>query len=202
MMDDNDLMTAVREPFAGILMTTPVESVVTRGRAVRRGRRRLRGLAAAAAAVTAGVVSVLIAVIPGGRTGAPVTLTAWTVVTEPNGTVAVSIHDLRDPLGLQHALRAHGVAAIVRFHPAGSLMPGCVIPGGSRLAQTYQRVFVQQPAGRPGGALLYIDPAAVPRAAEIGIDAARGSGFGIELLTRHGQCLPPSSPSSVRISPS
>jgi len=41
MMDDNDLMTAVREPFARILMTTPVESVVTRGRGVRR-RRRLR----------------------------------------------------------------------------------------------------------------------------------------------------------------
>jgi hypothetical protein len=49
------------------------------------------------------------------------------VVTEPNGTVAVSIHDLRDPLGLQHALRAHGVAAIVRFHRVSSLMPGCFI---------------------------------------------------------------------------
>lgn len=139
-MDDNDLMTAVREPFARILMTTPVESVVTRGSAY--------------------------------------------------------------PLGLQHALRAHGVAAIVRFHRAGSLMPGCVIPGGSRLAQTYHRVFVQQPAGGRGGALLYIDPAAVASAAEIGIDAARGSGFGIELLTRHGPCLPPSNPSTVRIGPS
>jgi hypothetical protein len=144
------------------------------------------------------VVSILLAVVPGGRAAAPVTLTAWTVVTEPNGTVAVSIHDVRDPLGLEHALRAHGVAAIVRFHRSGSLMPGCVIPGGSRLALTYRRVFLQRPAGR-GGALLYIDPAAVPRVAEVGIDAARGSGFGIGLLTKHGQCLPPSRPSTIGI---
>jgi hypothetical protein len=146
------------------------------------------------------VVSVLLAVVPGGQTGAPVTLTAWTVVREPNGTVAVSIHDLRDPLGLQHALRVHGVAATVRFHRDGSLMPGCVVPGGTRLALTYRQVFVR-PAGS-GRALLYIDPAAVPRGAEIGIDAARGSGFGIALLTRHGQCLPPSTPSTVSIRPS
>jgi hypothetical protein len=202
MMNDNDLITAVREPFAKILMATPVEAVVTRGRAVRRRRRRLQGVAGAAAAVTAGVVSILLAVFPGGQAAAPVTLAAWTVVTEPNGTVAISIHDLRDPLGLQRALRAHGVAAIVRFHRAGSLMPGCVIPGGSRLESTYRRVFVQRPAGSRSQALLYVDPAAVPKAAEIGIDAARGNGFGIELLTKHGRCLPPSTPSAVSIGPS
>ena len=198
-MNDTDLITAVREPFADVFMATPVEAVVTRGRAVRRRRRRLQGVAGAVAAVTAGVVSILLAVVLGGRAAAPVTLTAWTVVTEPNGTVAVSIHDLRDPLGLEHALRAHGVAAIVRFHRSGSLMPGCVIPGGSRLALTYRRVFLQRPAGSSGGALLYIDPAAVPRTAEVGIDAARGSGFGIALLTKHAQCLPPSRPSTIGI---
>jgi len=202
-MNDNDLTTAVREPFARVLMATPVEAVLARGHALRRGRRRrLQTVAAAAAAVTAGLVFVLLAVVPGGRAAAPVTLTAWTVVTEPNGTVVVSIHDLRDPLGLQRALRAHGVPAIVRFHRSGEPMPGCVIPAGSRLQSVYRHVFLLRPAASSGGPLLSLDPAAVPRAAEVGIDAAEGNGFGIELLTKHGRCLPPSKPSVVGVGPS
>jgi hypothetical protein len=194
-MNDNDMLTAVREPLARVQMTRPVDLVVARGRAV---RRRRRGVSGAVAAVTAAVAAVLLAVVPGGQP-ASVTLAAWTVVTEPNGTVAVTIHDLRDPAGLQRALRAHGVPAIVRFHQAGSLMPGCIIPGGSQLSSVYRRVFLQQPAGSRGAPLLRIDPAAVPKSAEIGIDAVSGNGFGIALLTRHGRCLPPSRPAPVGI---
>jgi hypothetical protein len=197
MMQDNDVITLVRAPFAEVGMTTPVEAVVARGRAVRR-HRRLRRVTSAAAAVVAGAVLVTLAVT--GARPAPVRLAAWTVTTEPNGTVAVSIRDLRDPAGLQRALRAHGVPAIVRFHTSGSPMPGCMIPGGSRLETIYQRVFVQPPAGSSGQSLLYIDPAAVPGNAEIGIDAVRGNGFGIELLARDGRCLPPSTPGGIRIS--
>jgi hypothetical protein len=195
-MQDNDVITLVREPFAEVGMTTPVEAVVARGRAVRR-HRRLRRATSAAAAVAAGAVLVTLAVT-GGRP-APVQLAAWTVITEPNGTVAVSIRDLRDPAGLQRALQAHGVPAIVRFYASGALMPSCMIPGGSRLETIYQRVFVEAPAGS-SGPLLYIDPAAVPRNAEIGIDAVPGNGLGIELLTRDGRCLPPSTPGGIRIS--
>ncbi|HEV2376601.1 MAG TPA: hypothetical protein VGS19_31050 [Streptosporangiaceae bacterium] len=48
-----------------------------------------------------------------------VSLAVWTVTTEPSGTVAVSIRDLRNPAGLQRALRAHGVPATVRSTAAG-----------------------------------------------------------------------------------
>jgi hypothetical protein len=194
MMNDNDMIGTVREPFAQVRMATPVEAVVARGRAIR--RRRLWGASGAAAVVAAAAVLVTLVALPGGRP-APVRLAAWTVTTQPGGIVAVSIRDLLDPAGLQRALRAHGVPAIVRFHPAGSLMPSCVIPAGSNLATTYRRVFRPPPAG--SRSLMYIDPAAIPRAAKIGIDAARGNGFGVELLANDGRCLPPSRPGKIGI---
>lgn len=45
--------------------------------------------------------------------------------------------------------------------------------------------------------MLRINPAAVPRPAEIAIDAAPGAGISLALLTRHGRCLPPSKATSI-----
>ncbi len=112
-------------------------------------RRRLQAVTGATVAVAAAVAIVSLTATPGARP-APVRLAAWTVITEPNGTVAVSINDVRDPAGLQRALRAHGVPATVRFYPGGSLMPGCVTSVPSRLATVERRVFVQPPAGSQG----------------------------------------------------
>jgi hypothetical protein len=108
--------------------------------------------------------------------------------------LAVTIRDLRDPAGLQRALLAHGVPAIVRFYPPGSPMPGCVTSVPSRLATIEGRVFVQPPTGSHGRYLLYIDPAAVPRTDKIAIEAVRGNGFSIGLVTQDGHCPPGSRP--------
>lgn len=161
-------------------------------------RRRLQVMTGTVAAVAAAAAIVTFTAAPGGRP-APARLAAWTVITEPNGTVAVSIYNVRDPAGLQRALQAHGVPATVRFYPSGSQMPGCVTSVPSSLATIEGRVFVQPPAGSDGQAMLYIDPAAVPRTYQIAIDAVRGSGFSIGLLTQGGQCPPGSSPSENRI---
>jgi hypothetical protein len=48
-----------------------------------------------------------------------------------------------------------------------------------------------------GRALLYIDPAAVPRADKIAIDVFRGNGFSLGLLTRDGRCPPGSKPGGI-----
>ncbi|HEY2520096.1 MAG TPA: hypothetical protein VGJ19_08300 [Streptosporangiaceae bacterium] len=141
-------------------------------------RRRLQVVTGAVTAAAAAAAFVTLAAATGGRP-APARLAAWTVITEPNGTVAVSIYDLRDPAGLQRALRAHGVPATVRFYPSGSRMPGCVTSVPSRLATIEGQVFVQPPAGMGGQAMLYIDPAAVPRTDQIAIDAMQGTGFSI-----------------------
>lgn len=194
-MITDDLITTVREPFADVRMGRPAEAVVARGQSIRR-HRRVRAITGAAAAVAAASALVTVAALPGSRP-APVNLTAWTVITEPSGTVAVTIRDLRDPAGLQRALREHGVPATVRFYPPGSLMPSCVTSVPSRLATIENRVFVQPPAGSHGRYLLSIDPAAVPRADKIAIGAARGNGFSIGLVTRDGRCPPGSSPGGV-----
>lgn len=191
-----DVMTAVREPFAGVRMTTPADVVVTRGRSIRRHRRQAAG--AAGAAVVAALALAIFAILPASRP-ASVRLAAWTVTTEPSGIVAVTIRDLRDPAGLQRALQAHGVPATVRFHSEGALMPSCVTAVPSTLATIENRVFVQPPAASGGGVLLYVNPAAVPGTDLIAIDAVRGQGFSIGLLTRDGQCPSGSKPGGIGI---
>src|SRR5690349_14202860 len=70
----------------------------------RQARQTRRSLAAgaAAAAVVAGVTTLAVNV-PGPTSPAPVktTLTSWTVITQPDGAVKVTIRDARDPAGLQ-----------------------------------------------------------------------------------------------------
>jgi hypothetical protein len=115
--------------------------------------------------------------------------------------VAVTIADLRDPAGLQRALEAHGVPAIVHFHPHGGpvsvSVSSCVTGVPSRLAEIEQRVFVLPPATGGGRALLYIDPTAIPKTDTITIDAFRGDGLSLGLLARDGRCTPGSRPGGV-----
>lgn len=165
------------------------------GRVHRSRKRAVTGAVAAVAAV-AGLVTFTAA--QGGHAG-QARLTAWTVVTEPNGTVGVTINDLRDPAGLQRALEAHGVPATVHFYPSGSEIPGCVTSVPSKLAAIERRVFVQSASGSGGQALLYINPRAVPKADQIAINAVRGAGFSVGLLTRGGLCPAGSKPSENRI---
>ncbi len=56
-MNDDELLTAVREQRTKIPMTVSVEQVIRRGRAVR-ARRRILGLAATLAATAAAVFAV------------------------------------------------------------------------------------------------------------------------------------------------
>ena len=73
-MNDDDLITAVRESFTDVHSTTPAAQIVKRGRAVR-ARRRVPGVAAAVGAAAAAAVAVSVALPashpaasrPGGR---------------------------------------------------------------------------------------------------------------------------------------
>ena len=68
MMNDDDLITLVREQRGKVPMTTPVEEIIGRGRAVR-ARRRTAGLAGALAVATGAAVAVA-ALIPSGHLAA------------------------------------------------------------------------------------------------------------------------------------
>jgi hypothetical protein len=123
-MNDEELMTVMREQRAKVHSATSVEQVIRRGRAVR-ARRRIPGVAGALAVVAGAAVAVT-ALVPASNSAShqPGTqLAAWTVVKQADGNVYVTIRQFRDPAGLQARLRADGVPASVTF--SGQQNPAC-----------------------------------------------------------------------------
>jgi len=119
-MNDDELITAVREPFTAVHSTTPVEQIVSRSRAIR-ARRRIPGVAGALA-VVAGAALAVTALLPSGHQP-QAQLAAWTVVKQADGNIYVTIREFRDPAGLQARLRADGIPASVTF--TGQQNPSC-----------------------------------------------------------------------------
>jgi hypothetical protein len=128
-MNDNELITLMKEPFADVHMTVPPDEVIRHGRAVR-SRRRLRGLTGAVALAGAAVVAVAL-LVPGGHP-ATARLAAWAVARDPDGGITVTVNQMKDPAGLQATLRADGVPARVTFDPLNwltqPLPAGCTAP--------------------------------------------------------------------------
>ena len=113
-MNDDELITTVRESFTGVHSATPVDQIVQRSRAVR-ARRFFPGVAAAAA-VAAGAALAVSMLTPASHQSTA-QLAAWTVARQADGTVSITIRQFRDPAGLQRELRADGVPASVIFNP-------------------------------------------------------------------------------------
>jgi hypothetical protein len=113
-MNDDELMTTVRESFTGVHSATPVDQIVKRSRAVR--TRRLMPGISAALAVAAGAILAVGVLTPASHQPTA-SLAAWTVAKQADGTVRVTIREFRDPAGLQRTLRANGVPASVIFNP-------------------------------------------------------------------------------------
>jgi hypothetical protein len=109
-MNNDELTLAVRESVTGVHTVTPPEQIIRRGRAVR-AQRRLPGLAGVAAVVAAAALAVTTLLPAGHQVTAQ--LTAWTVAKQANGTITVTIRQMRDPAGLQATLRADGLPVAV-----------------------------------------------------------------------------------------
>jgi hypothetical protein len=190
-MNDNELMTAVRESFTSVHGTTPVEQITNRGRALR-ARRRIPVLAGALA-VAAGAALAVTSLLPGTpqashQPTAP--LAAWTVAKQSDGTVRVTIRELSNPAGLQRKLRADGVPASVTL--IGQQNPSCRPYRASRtlldsvVTRTFEilpTVHHGPPTGLPGSVLnlviiMKIHPSALP------------SGTGVQLASTF-TLLPP-----------
>jgi hypothetical protein len=111
-MNDNELITLVKESVTDVHMTVPEEQIMSRGRALR-ARRRIPvlgvALAGAAGAVLAATALVSASHQPDIR------LAAWTVAKQANGDIDLTINQLRNPAGLQTALRADGLPVNVTF---------------------------------------------------------------------------------------
>jgi hypothetical protein len=175
-MNDNELMTAVRESFTDVHSRTPVEQIVSRSRAVR-ARRRIPG-AAGALAVVAGAAVAVTALLPGGSHPGKAQLAAWTVAKLADGSISVTIRELRDPAGLQAKLRADGVPASVRFIPSGRGQPNpCQGYDGSQALQ-HKVIENLRPGHRQEQAtFLIIHPSALPSGAGVGLQVTGGAGY-------------------------
>jgi hypothetical protein len=168
-MNDNKAVDTVRDSLATardslteVHMTTPLDTIVRHGRAGRR-RRRLTGLAGAAV-VAVGAVLAVTALLPASHPGSrqpSVQLAAWTVTRQPGGIIQVTLRELRDPAGLQAALRAGGVPASVSFGN-GQQTPCRPYPGGGFTTSANPALInsVFPPSGP--GAAVSIRPSALP----------------------------------------
>jgi hypothetical protein len=172
-MNNDELLTALREQRTKVPMTISVEQVIIRGRAVR-ARRQVTGLAAALGAAAAAVIAVT-ALLPGHQASQPgIQLAAWTVVKQTDGNIRVTIRQWHDPAGLQRTLRADGVPARVTF--ARQENPACR-PYGSPIQRMRLLPLVATVTVRREPVSFVIHPAALPPGAGLQITALSQPGL-------------------------
>jgi len=103
-------LTEVRDSMSGVRMTRPASEIFARA-TKRRGRRVLTAAGTACAAI-----GIAVALAVPGSQGRPVHvhLAAWSVDTNPNGTVTFKLRNTAQPTRLQRVLAQAGVPAMVR----------------------------------------------------------------------------------------
>jgi hypothetical protein len=139
-VNDDDVITAVREQRDKVHSHTPVEQIISRGRTVR-ARRRVPGAVSGLAVVTAAAV-VLGLGLSGAFGSAPargtgtIRTAAFTLVEHANGTATLTINlrVLGDPGVLQRDLRQDGIPALVT---SGSFCSSHPAPAGFSQAVSY-----------------------------------------------------------------
>jgi hypothetical protein len=172
-MNDDELITGVREPFTAVHSTTPVEQIVSRSRVIR-ARRHIPGVAAALAAA-AGAALAVTALLPSGHQPshpAHAQPAAWTVAKQGNGDIRVTIHELRNPAALQRTLRADGVPVSVTF--IGQSNPACQPYGFSGSPSQHRHLLGSMVTALPGHGnlkVLVIHPSTFPAGAGLAIAA-------------------------------
>jgi hypothetical protein len=187
-MNDDELITVLREQRGKVVMTTPVEQIISRGRFVR-VRRRVPGVAAGVGAVAAAAVAVGVAfpashpaVRPpaASESASPpgVRLAAWTVTRQAGGSIKVTFRQATNPAGLQQTLRADGVPVSVTF--TGEQNTACQAyhvsasqafwPYGSRPGPLDGSAFINHPERAYTTPYAFvIDPSALPSGAGLQI---------------------------------
>jgi hypothetical protein len=117
-MNDDATLTAlrnhlheVRDSLGDVHMTVPASAIFAGAK-----KRRRRGVAAAGAACAALGLALALTLAPGSQARqVHVHLAAWSVDTNPNGTVAFTLRNASQPARLQHVLAQAGVPAMVRW---------------------------------------------------------------------------------------
>jgi hypothetical protein len=180
-MNDQELMTAVRQSVRDVHMDVPAEQILSRSRAIRAsGHRRLAACVtavAAAGSVALGLgLSGALGAAPNAVTGT-IRTTAFTLTHNVNGTDTLTLTQTQmfDPVVLQKALQEDGVPALVKINAHCSSNPS---PGWPRVLGV---LYFQLPDGTPvpgptqpnhptpvpADAVIVINPSAIPTGTEL-----------------------------------
>jgi len=137
--------------------------------------RRPLPLAAALAAGAAAITAIVLGLSLAGPPGAQAKLTAWSVRSNPDGTVTVrfGLGTLYDQAGLQRALGNAGIPAVI--HSGVECEPAS---GGmtQREARELSQVMKYDTGTAPS--TVVITPAAIPEGAELYISILKAKGLG------------------------
>ncbi|MFD0689237.1 hypothetical protein [Actinomadura fibrosa] len=174
--DDTDVMSALKNSLDGVTMRTPIDQIITTGRA-RRRRRRAAGVATGVVAITGIALGVPAlghpSTAPPGQSagGVHVRTAAFTLDSQTDGTLRVTWDKdkyFKDHAGLESALRAAGFPVLVKEgvfckgpHDDGHLSPSGSGDGVERVMrgerQSDGRVnLIFDPRAMPAGQQLFI----------------------------------------------
>ena len=103
-----DRLVEMRDSLGEAHPSIPASEIIARARR-RRVRRRQIPIMTGVLALAAGA-AVAVTALPASHPASP-QLAAWAVVHQPGGIIHVTVRELRDPAGLQAALRGGGVPA-------------------------------------------------------------------------------------------
>lgn len=171
-MNDSDILDRVDGSLSGVRMQRPIDEITARGRRLRTRRRSIAG----AAAVCVLGASLAIALPLSGSSGQPVVayaptqsqvvnvdLAAWSVHTNADSTVTLTVREFQDPVQMQQVLARAGVSAIVTQGADCALnMDG--LPMISKVLDNYSHhdpsdpyITVIRPSAMPPGTSLFIN---------------------------------------------
>jgi hypothetical protein len=190
-MNDQELITAVRQSVHGVRMTVPAEQIVSRSRAIRaRGHRRLAACittATAAGSVVLGLgLSGAHGAAPNGGTGTirgagTIRTAAFTLTRNANGTDTLTLthSQIFDPAAFQQALAQHDIPALVKTGTYCTSNPPAPDPASIGVLSLRAPVKQQPPRGVfthltpsemnriAAGTRTVINPAAMPTGTEL-----------------------------------
>ena len=185
-MNDDDLMTAVREEFAPVRMDVAADTIMARGRAARRLRRSRVAAGVLAVGLGAGLG---IPALTSGNAAGGATLAAWTVARQTDGSVTVTIREMRNLPALQAKLAADGARVAIGLGalttdgdtqiatgPGSVTAPaGCLAPAADQAATPAALAFHDQGQGY----YLVIHPAKIPAGDMVRVGVTEGGGTGV-----------------------
>lgn len=171
-IQNTDILDLVDGSLSTVRMQRPIDEITARGRRLRTRRRSIAG----AAAVGVLGASLAIALPLSGSSGQPavayaptqsqvvnVDLAAWSVHTNADSTVTLTVREYQDPALMQQVLARAGVSAIVTqgancfLHIDGLPVISKVLTGYARPAGSDPYTTIITPSAMPPGTSLFIN---------------------------------------------